>query len=146
MLTLITLSIFLALCGGDAAYNPGPDSTGQSYTIPAVLVDILPMLIEVGQFATRLPQGAWPYSKVAHNVVAVDLVERLDTLTEAWTSHRHGGMVEVRIPTEGDSKHAHVEESAQQDVETFEGPQEATTPRERAQCAMPPIEGFEDLT
>ena len=129
-ITLLAVSVFLALCGSDAAYNPGPN-----WDVPPVLIDLLPLLVEVGDSARTIPLGVRPLNDENMETLHT-LVGKIDLLCEAWSSGRE----------QGDSDHS-LSTEVYDDVEMsdeVQGGEENT--RERAGCKMPPSEGFEELT
>ncbi|KAK3273400.1 hypothetical protein CYMTET_18364 [Cymbomonas tetramitiformis] len=130
-ITLLAVSVFLALCGSDAAYNPGPN-----WDIPPVLIDLLPLLVEVGDSARIIPLGVWPLKDDDMDTLDT-LVGKIDLLCEAWTSAKG----------QGDVNHAHSEEVCD-DVEMsdeLQGGHEETHERPRGQ--LPQVsDGFEELT
>ncbi|KAK3263433.1 hypothetical protein CYMTET_27761 [Cymbomonas tetramitiformis] len=73
MHAILAMSVFLALCGSDASYNPGPD-----WDIPPILMDLLPLLVEVGDSARTIPHGVWPLPQEAMPTLG-HLVTKLDS-------------------------------------------------------------------
>ena len=82
MHVVLAMSVFLALSGSDASYNPGPD-----WVIPPILVDLLPLLVEVGDSARTIPLGVWPLPQEAMPTLG-HLVTKLDSVCDIWASAR----------------------------------------------------------
>ncbi|KAK3242956.1 hypothetical protein CYMTET_47384 [Cymbomonas tetramitiformis] len=82
MHVILAMSVLLALCGSDASYNPGPD-----WDIPPILMDLLPLLVEVGDSARTIPLGVWPLPQEAMPTLR-HLVTKLDSVCDIWASAR----------------------------------------------------------